>query len=153
MLTLDILASMDASVLCWLATASADGQPNVSPKEVFCAYGPEQILIANIASPGSVRNILQNPAVCVSFIDILVQKGYQVKGEAEVLDGNDPDFNELEKPLLNITKGKFPFSQIIRVKVEKTKPIIAPRYWLYPDTTEKEQIRSALDAYRVRDHI
>lgn len=29
-------AAIETSVLCWLATVDADGQPNVSPKEIFC---------------------------------------------------------------------------------------------------------------------
>jgi predicted pyridoxine 5'-phosphate oxidase superfamily flavin-nucleotide-binding protein len=153
MLTLDVKASMDSSVLCWLATVSTRGQPNVSPKEVFCAYGSRHILIANIASPQSVKNIRENAKVCVSFIDILVQKGYQVKGLAEIIYRKDPQFGELEKPLLRITQGNFPFSQVIKIDVEKVKPIIAPRYWLYPDTTEEEQIESALNTYRLKDYL
>ncbi len=35
MLTSDIKKYIDQSVLCWLATVSKDGIPNVSPKEIF----------------------------------------------------------------------------------------------------------------------
>ena len=73
MLTADILKYIDQSVLCWLATADKDGQPNVSPKEIF-AYHNGDILIANIMSPQSVKNIKANPKVAVSFIDLLTQK-------------------------------------------------------------------------------
>ena len=78
MLSPEIISSSRKSVLCWLATADAKGQPNVSPKEIFTFYGAEFLLIANIASPSSVRNIAANPLVCVSFIDIFVQKGFKV---------------------------------------------------------------------------
>nr|MCU0806126.1 pyridoxamine 5'-phosphate oxidase family protein [Burkholderiales bacterium] len=57
MLTDDVLDFIRRSVLCWLATVDANGTPNVSPKEVFCAHGREGVLIANIASPTSVRNL------------------------------------------------------------------------------------------------
>lgn len=60
-------------VLCWWATADEQGQPNVSPKEVFAVVDDQHLLIANIASPVSVRNIQHNPKVCVSIIDIFVQ--------------------------------------------------------------------------------
>lgn len=49
MLTDDVLHYIDRSVLCWLATVDATGAPNVSPKEVFCAYGASTLLVANIA--------------------------------------------------------------------------------------------------------
>ena len=47
----------DKSVLCWLSTASAEGIPNVSPKELFVFDENNMLLIANIASPQSIRNI------------------------------------------------------------------------------------------------
>ena len=48
-----------------------------------------------------------------------------------------------------MTGGKFPFSSIINVIVEKAKPIIAPKYILYPETTEEQQIESAKKAYGI----
>ena len=133
--------------MCWLATASPDNMPNVSPKEIFDHYGSDQIIIANIASPNSVKNIRRNDQVCVSFIDILVQKGFQVKGRARIVAKGDDDFEEMEKALLKMTGGAFPFSTITQIKIEKVKPIIAPRYLLYPETTEAAQIESAKKAY------
>ncbi len=146
-LTAEIKASIDKSVLCWLATSSSKNIPNVSPKEVFTYFGPDKIIIANIASPQSVRNIKENETVCVSFIDILVQKGFQIKGKAEIIDQSNDEFAAMEQLLIRITEGKFPFPTITLITIEKVKPIIAPKYLLYPDTTEKEQIESAKKAY------
>jgi uncharacterized protein len=61
---------IDKVVLCWLATVNAHGAPNVSPKEIFALYDTQTFIIADIRSPNSVRNIIQNPKVCISFIDI-----------------------------------------------------------------------------------
>jgi predicted pyridoxine 5'-phosphate oxidase superfamily flavin-nucleotide-binding protein len=140
---------IDRSVLCWLATSSAENIPNVSPKEIFCAYDEDCILVANIASPQTVRNIRENNRVCISFIDILLQKGVQIKGTAQIVGKNDPAFQELELPLLQLTDGKFPFSSITKISVHSAKPIIAPRYIFYPETTELEQIESARKTYGV----
>jgi len=146
-LTADIKNYMDNSVLCWLATASSDGVPNVSPKEIFNYYGKKHIIIANIASPQTVKNIKENANVCVSFIDVLLQKGFQIKGKAEIIGKKDTEFNTMEKILTKMTDGQFPFASITKISIEKTKPIIAPRYILYPETTEEEQIQSAKKAY------
>ena len=78
MLSSEVQNSAAHSVLCWLATVDGNGQPNVSPKEIFAAFDTEHLVIANIASPSSVRNIEVNPLVCVSFIDVFVQKGFKV---------------------------------------------------------------------------
>nr|WP_324292378.1 pyridoxamine 5'-phosphate oxidase family protein [Aureispira anguillae] len=53
-LTTEHKASIDKSVLCWLATTSVESIPNVSPKEIFNYYGTNQIIVANIASPQTV---------------------------------------------------------------------------------------------------
>ncbi len=148
-LTAEIRQRIDKSILCWLATSSSNNIPNVSPKEIFSAYNSNQIIIANIASPESIINIRQNQNVCVSFIDILVQKGFQVKGTAKIIESTDSEFSNMEKILLKMTGGKFPFSSIINVIVEKAKPIIAPKYILYPETTEEQQIESAKKAYGI----
>ncbi|MBC3759817.1 pyridoxamine 5'-phosphate oxidase family protein [Hyunsoonleella sp. SJ7] len=142
----DIKKYIHQSVLCWLATSSADNIPNVSPKEIFAYFG-DAIIIAHIASPQSVRNIKQNPNVCVSFIDILVQKGFQLKGRASILIKGDSGFLAMETELLKLTEGKFPFSEIIKIDITSSKPIIAPKYMLYPETTEAEQIESAKRVY------
>lgn len=149
MINEQVLKYLDQSILCWLATSSS-GSPNVSPKEVFTAYNNQSIIIANIASPNTVRNINANPNVCLSFIDILVQKGFQIKGTATILTRDDSEYTAMESKLLDITKGKFPFSSITHILPKKIKPILAPSYLLYPDTTtEQQQIEQAKVAYRL----
>ncbi len=44
-LTAEMRACLDEAVLCWVATADVEGQPNVSPKAVFAAQG-DAILVA-----------------------------------------------------------------------------------------------------------
>lgn len=73
------------SVLCWLATVDDQGQPNVSPKEVWAIVDAQHVVVANIASPITVRNITQQPQVCLSFVDVWVQKGFKLQGTAQEL--------------------------------------------------------------------
>lgn len=148
-LTKEIRASIDKSVLCWLATISTENIPNVSPKEIFTYYQKDKIIIANIASPQTVKNIKAHKNVCVSFIDILVQKGYQIKGRAEIINSKAPEFLEIKKVLTKMTAGRYPFKTVTKINIENLKPIIAPRYLLYPETTENEQIKSAKKAYGI----
>lgn len=148
-ITKEIQKSIDKSVLCWLATSSNENIPNVSPKEIFRFYKDDKIIVANIASPQTVKNISQNNNVCISLIDILVQKGYQLKGTAEIITKSHTNFFEMEKILTKMTEGNFPFASITVITVMQVKPIIAPKYILFPNTTEEEQIKSAKRAYRI----
>lgn len=147
-----MIVRMDASVLCWFATADADGNPNVSPKEMFVHYGPDRIIIAQIASPATVKNILANPKVCVSIVDVFVQKGWKFTGTARFVEMNDPTFAELKRAL----ESRFGtgYSTFIRslfeVTITAAEPILAPSYRLVPGTTEEGQIAQALQRYGVR---
>lgn len=145
----EIKDAINKSVLCWVATASTENMPNVSPKEIFSYYETDKIIVANIASPQTVKNIKQNENVCISFIDILVQKGFQLKGKAKIIKKTDSEFSEMEKILNQMTEGKFPFTTITMIIVKQVKSIIAPKYILYPETTEKEQIESAKKMYKL----
>lgn len=149
-LSQDIKNCLNKSVLCWLATSSAEGQPNVSPKEIFTHIDNEFIIIANIASPNTIKNIRSNLKVCLSILDILAQKGYQLKGSAEIIEKKTNSFEKYWKPLYAMAGDKFPFNSIIKIQVESAKEILAPSYILYPEsTTVESQIENAKRAYRL----
>lgn len=46
--------------------------------------------------------------------------------------------------------GKFSFQTIVKITIEMVKPIIVPKYILYPETTEESQIKSAVKAYKIK---
>ena len=104
-------------------------------------------MIANIAPPCSVKNIKQNNNVCISFIDILEQKGYQLKGKAIILNANDEHFQTIAIPLKKIAGEKYPFHSLIKVEINSSKPILAPSYLLYPDITVSDKINAAKKQY------
>lgn len=148
-----VLAAMRKSVLCWLATVDADGCPNVTPKEIFCAHGRDTLLIANIASPGSARNVAAHASVCVSFVDPFAQKGFKLKGAARLVHAADDSFSAFADPLAQMAGPRFPFASLFVVTVMSVEPIVAPSYRLYPQTSEAAQIESAMKAYGVRPAI
>lgn len=151
MLPADLIDCAQTSILCWLATVDADGQPNVSPKEIFTAFDREHLVIANLASPASVRNIGVNPRVCVSFIDVFVQKGFKVLGTARNVGMRDAGFASWAAPLQAMAGPRFPIHSLIVVRATGFEPILAPSYRLYADeTTEKAQVAAAMRAYGVR---
>lgn len=149
MLEEKVIRYIEQSVLCWLATSDKDNFPNVSPKEMFTYFKNNKILIANIASPNSIHNIEENNKVCISFVDVFVQKGFKIKGQAKIIYKNDADFDIKVKPLIDLYSDKFPISAVIEIKVEKVESIQAPSYFLFSEITENQQIESALKTYKV----
>lgn len=138
------------SVLCWLATVNAEGQPNVSPKEVWAIADDAHVVVANIASPTSARNIAQQPQVCLSFVDVFVQKGFKLMGEAREVCAPDSEFEAWAAPLLAMVGQRFAIRSVLVMRVTSVAPIVAPSYRFYPnDTTEASQIEAAMRAYKV----
>jgi hypothetical protein len=148
--TPDRLHWLKRSVLCWLATANAEGQPNVSPKEVFEPWEQDQLLIAHIASPISVHNIGLQSQVCISCLDVFAQKGLKLQGVATMVWPDDPTFASLAAPLKALIGERFSLKGVIRVHVQECRPILAPSYLLIPETTKSEQIRAAWHSYTMR---
>lgn len=151
MLDPEVITCAQRSVLAWLATVDPAGCPNVSPKEIFAAVDEQSFAIANIASPGSARNLCTNGQACLSFIDVFVQKGFKVKGRAEVIDPGHPDFPKWSAPLREMTRDRFPLHSVIVLHPASVEPIVAPSYLFFAaETTEQTQIASAMKAYGVQ---
>ncbi len=138
------------SVLCWLATVDEHGQPNVSPKEIFTDYGEDALLIADIASPASVRNIARQPIVCVSFVDVFRQRGFKLVGRARLIVPEHPDFTVMGARLQAMAGSDFPVRQAIHITVTRVSRIFAPSYTFFPERSVDEQQARAYATYGVR---
>lgn len=145
-----IFQQPERAVLCWLATVDDRNRPNVSPKEIHARTGEDCMVIADIASGRSVRNIRENPAVCVSLIDVFLQRGHKLEGTARILAPDHPDFAAQAAPLLAMTGGRFPIRHVIAVCIERTTPILAPSYLFYPERGEADLRADACRTYGVQ---
>ncbi|PKR88305.1 flavin-nucleotide-binding protein [Pleomorphomonas diazotrophica] len=137
------------SVLCWLATVDVDGTPNVSPKEIFAAHGEDRIVVADIASPQSVKNLRANPRACVSFVDVFRQRGFKIVGTASIIAPEEAAFAVVGADLLEMAGADYPIRHVISIKVERVSRIWAPSYRLFPDRTEEERMRAVYANYGV----
>ena len=138
------------SVLCWLATVDAEGQPNVSPKEVWTVFDDHHVVVANIASPVSARNIAQQLKVCLSFVDVFVQKGFKLAGTAQEIPAHTSAFATWASPLLPMVGQRFVIQSVLVLRVTSVAPIVAPSYRFYPaETTLASQVEAAMRVYGV----
>ncbi len=150
MISEEVKNYIDKSVLCWLATSNSNNEPNVSPKEMFTWKDENTLLIAHIASPETVRNIRENEKVCVSFVDVFVQKGFKLKGIAKIISKEETGFSSLIKPLTDLFSDQYPVKALIEVTITRVDRIQAPSYFLFPDTTEEKQVEQAMRTYHVK---
>ena len=69
MLTPDMKRIIEEQRLGFVATAAADGTPNVSPKGTFVVLDDVTIAFGGIRSPGTIRNLRDNARIEVNFVE------------------------------------------------------------------------------------
>ena len=75
--------------LGYIATVCPDGTPNLSPKATMRVWDDDHLIFADIASPGTMANLRQNPAIEINMVDVFLRKGYRFKGAASILEPGD----------------------------------------------------------------
>ena len=141
MLTPDMKRIIEEQRLGFVATAAADGTPNVSPKGTFVVLDDETIGFGEIRSPGTVRNLRANPRVEVNFVDPFVRKGYRFAGTAIVVERGDGAFDAL----LGHFRGALAprIRAIVTITVTKALPLTSP---VYDDGKTEPELRRAWTA-------
>ena len=82
----------------WVATATSDGVPNVTPKGSVRVLDDQHVIFADLFSLKTRENLEKNPSVAVTVIDAATHKGYQIKGKAELVSSG-PLYDQMSKQL------------------------------------------------------
>lgn len=84
--------------LAWVATASRDGEPNVTPKGTLKLMDEQHVLFADLFSLKTRKNLQENDKVAVTVVDTATAKGYQIKGTAELVSSG-PLYDQMAEQL------------------------------------------------------
>jgi uncharacterized protein len=128
--------------LGYVATVSADGTPNLSPKGSLAVWDDEHLYFADIASPQTVENLRARPVAEVNAIDIIKRRGYRFKGSAEVVD-DGPVFERAAEVLKEVHGPQYPCNHAVVIKVDEIRPVRSPAY-LFNDPPPDEEKLSAI---------
>jgi predicted pyridoxine 5'-phosphate oxidase superfamily flavin-nucleotide-binding protein len=95
--------------MAWVASASPDGLPNVTPKGTVQVLDDEHLVFADLFSLKTRENLQKNPKAAVTVVDEKTHKGYQLKGSVELISSG-PLFEkvaeQLEKKSKQLPKPK-----------------------------------------------
>jgi predicted pyridoxine 5'-phosphate oxidase superfamily flavin-nucleotide-binding protein len=136
-LTTEIKEFVKQQKLGFYATVCPDGTPNLSPKGTTIVWDEDHLAFADIHSPGTIKNLLTNPAIEINMVDIFVRKGYRFKGTCQILSEGTL-FQEILTSY-NEAATKYNIKHIVLVLVQHIAPLVSPVY----DTgvTEEEVIQ------------
>ncbi|MGI9599234.1 MAG: pyridoxamine 5'-phosphate oxidase family protein [Acidimicrobiales bacterium] len=115
--------------LGFIATVTADGRPNLSPKGTMVVLDDQHLVFADIVSPGTVENLAGNPNVEVNVVDPIVRKGFRFKGTGTVhTDGATFDRGLARLRELGSTITADRIRSIVVIEVSDAAPLVSPGY-------------------------
>lgn len=126
-LTEDMKRVVRAQRLGYVATVSAEGRPNVSPKGSVAVWDDNHLVFADIESPHTIRNLETNPHTEVNVVDPEVRKGYRFDGVAKVLRSGEVYWKILEHYKAegaDIRRAR----AIVLIEVTSAAPLVSPCY-------------------------
>jgi len=126
MLTDDMKRVVEEQRLGFVATVCPNGTPNLSPKGTTTVWDDETLMFADIRSPQTVANLLENPAIEINVVDPISRKGYRFKGTGIVLR-EGTQFDEL-LAFYRARGTNSPIKAVVLVKIERALPLISPAY-------------------------
>jgi predicted pyridoxine 5'-phosphate oxidase superfamily flavin-nucleotide-binding protein len=100
-----------------IATASKDGNPNVVYIGYLKILDDEQIMIGDNFFNKTLRNLEENPRICILCYDSESKRSYQIKGSAKV-HKHGPEFEQM-RAWVHGANPKMPAKSCVMVKVEE----------------------------------
>ncbi len=127
MLTADMKRVVEEQRLGFVATVCPDGTPNLSPKGTTAVWDDTHLVFANIRSPGTIANLLRNPAIEVNVVDPFARRGYRFKGVASVLESG-PLYDKALAFYEARGSRVSAIREIVLVRVARAQPLDSPAY-------------------------
>ncbi|HTE47361.1 MAG TPA: pyridoxamine 5'-phosphate oxidase family protein [Gemmatimonadaceae bacterium] len=149
MISPDMRAVIDATHLCFVATITPDGKPNLSPKGTIGVWDDTNLFFLDIASPGTRANLTHSPWMELNVVEQLSRRGYRFFGQATLHSKGTAVYDEATRRVYGVTPPSLPAAAIVLLAVERAAPILSPAYWRVADETVLREIwrarRDALD--------
>jgi predicted pyridoxine 5'-phosphate oxidase superfamily flavin-nucleotide-binding protein len=145
----DMRAVVAAQRLCFAATVTPDGRPNVSPKGTVRVWDDHHVFFCDIASPETRRNLAANPWIELNVVDPTSRRGYRFLGQATVHRG-DEVYRRATAIIFGDEGTTYPVESVVLIAVTRALPLVSPGYWHVEDETAMRAMwrirRAELDA-------
>jgi len=98
-----------------VATSSKAGQPNVSPKGSLAVLDDTHLVFADLRSPQTVKNLMENPQISIIGFDRVQRRGWRVWGTVDAILTSGELYDQFSRAYAE--KGKV--NHVVKVLVEK----------------------------------
>jgi len=146
----DEMARMIAELrLCYVATVTPDGRPNLSPKGSLRVVDGDHLAFADIMSPQTMRNLKENPYVEINIVHPFLRRGYRFKGRCDIFTEGET-FDLVANELWQREGKQYPVNAVVRIDVETALPVRSPAYVFNKGVQEDDVRRIWLERYGVQ---
>lgn len=101
----------------WVATASADGMPNIAIKGSLRMLDDEHLMFADLFSLKTQKNLSENPKVAVMVYDDQSRECYLFKGTAEAIT-EGPLFDQVVEGMKKLPMQLPKPHAVVRIAIE-----------------------------------
>lgn len=154
-ITADMRAVVEAAHLCFAATVTPDGMPNLSPKGTIRVWDDGHLFFLDIASPNTRRNLRHHPFLELNVVEQLSRRGYRFFGRA-TLHEDDEVHAEAMRRIFAEEGVPYPVTCVVLLAVERAAELVSPGYLHTPSEAEMRRgwraRRAALDE-RFDEHV
>ncbi len=127
-----MIAVIAAQRLCFAATVTPEGRPNLSPKGTVRVWDQHHIFFCDIASPGTRANLERNEWIELNVVDTLSRRGYRFLGRGTVHRG-DEIYREAVARITREEGAAYPVESVVLIAIERALPLVSPGYDHVPD--------------------
>ena len=127
MITPEMRQLIERNTVGFVATVTPEGKPAVSPKGTSVVLDEMTVAFGDLRSPGTARNLAQNPAVEINYLDVLSRKAVRLSGAARYISRNTGEFDEL-LPRFQAWSALVPRLRGVVVDVAAARLIASPAY-------------------------
>jgi len=135
--------------LCYVATVTPDGKPNLSPKGSLRVIDGDHLAFADIMSPATMRNLRSNPYIEVNIVHPFLRRGYRFKGRCDIVTEGET-YDLVANELWEREGRQYPVNAVVRISVETALPVRSPAYAFNKGVKEEDVRRIWLERYGVR---
>jgi uncharacterized protein len=135
--------------LCYVATVTPDGKPNLSPKGSLRVLDDDHLAFADIMSPVTMRNLKTNPFVELNMVHPFLRRGYRFKGRCEVFTEGET-YDLVANELWQREGRQYPVNAVVKIALETALPVRSPAYVFNKGVNEDDVRRVWLERYGVQ---
>src|SRR5262249_28376585 len=148
-LTPDMRAVIQSAHLCFAATVTPEGRPNVSPKGTIRVWDDTHLFFLDIASPGTRANLAHAPWLELNVVEQLSRRGYRFAGPVALHFAGSPVYVEGVRRVYGDAPPAEAAVAVVLLAVERAAPLLSPAYGRGTDEAAIRELwrerRAALD--------